>query len=89
MVFGHSEIFFWIKTSDSLFLRKIAAPFENKERKLEIDADRILRFMASNDLVANPSKTTFMVLNHKSHELIKVKVGECEITQEKSAKLHM
>ena len=31
-------------------------------RKLEIDADRILRFMASNGLVANPSKTTFMVL---------------------------
>ncbi len=56
-------------------------------RKLEIDADRILRFMASNGLVANPSKTTFMVLNQKSRDLLKVKVGECEITQVRTTKL--
>ncbi len=54
-------------------------------RKLEIDADQILRFMASKGLVANPSKTTFMVLNQKSRDVLKV--GECEITQVRTTKL--
>ena len=32
---------------------------------LEEDAGNILQFMASNGLVANPSKTEFMILNAK------------------------
>ena len=32
---------------------------------LEEDALNVLRFMASNGLVANPKKTAFIVLNHK------------------------
>jgi hypothetical protein len=34
-------------------------------KQLEEDAKRILEFMASNGLVANPSKTVFMMLNRK------------------------
>ena len=34
-------------------------------RKLEEDATNILEFMASNGLVANPTKTVFMMLNNK------------------------
>ena len=32
--------------------------------KLEEDAELVLRFMASNGLVANASKTSLMILNH-------------------------
>ena len=57
--------------------------------KLEEEADLVLRFMASNGLIANPSKTTFMVLNNKTINDIKaeVKVGEASIKQVPSAKL--
>ena len=41
---------------------------EGVVRKVEEDARRILEFMASNGLVANPTKTTFLVLNHKAEE---------------------
>ena len=34
--------------------------------KLEEDAHNVLKFMASNGLVANPSKTTLMVLNNSA-----------------------
>ena len=37
--------------------------------------------MATNGMVANPTKTTFMVLNHKTIEALKIKVGEAIITQ--------
>ena len=53
------------------------------------DAVEILKFMASNGLVANPTKTIFMVLNHRGdeEEKIKIKVGECTIENEPTAKL--
>ena len=35
--------------------------------KLEEDADLVLRFMALNGLVANPSKTTLIILNNNSN----------------------
>ena len=35
-------------------------------KMLEEDAKQVLMFMASNGLVANPKKTAFMILNHKS-----------------------
>ena len=45
--------------------------------------------MAANGLAANPSKTTFIILNDKQEgaKTRKVQVGEVEITQERSAKL--
>jgi hypothetical protein len=57
--------------------------------QLEEDAKSILEFMASNGLVANPSKTVFMMLNsnQKENELPKkIKVGDHEIMESKSAK---
>ena len=44
--------------------------------------------MASNGLVANPSKTAILFLNNKViDDPIKIKIGTTAITQEKSAKL--
>ena len=40
---------------------------------LEEDANNVLKFMASNWLVANPSKTTLMFLNLKQEEMEEVK----------------
>ena len=40
--------------------------------KLEEDAIQVLKFMASNGLVANPSKTTLMFLNKKDKAEIKI-----------------
>jgi hypothetical protein len=57
---------------------------------LEEDAKSILEFMASNGLVANPSKTVFLMLNSKQKEKDlpkKIKVGDHEIMESKSAKL--
>ena len=57
--------------------------------KLEEDADLVLRFMASNGLVANSKKTSLMILNYqnKLNEPVVVNVGADKITQEKSSKL--
>ena len=48
--------------------------------------------MASNGLVANPTKTEFVILNNnrkkeEGEELVKIRVGEIEIPQAKSARL--
>ncbi len=59
-------------------------------KQLEEDAKSILEFMASNGLVANPSKTVFIMLNSKQKENDlpkKIKVGDHEIMESKSAKL--
>ena len=50
-------------------------------RKLE-DVAGILEFMATNGLVANPSKTEFMILNGKEKERAwMIKVGESIINR--------
>ena len=57
-------------------------------RNLEEDATNILQFMASNGLVANPSKTEYMLINSRDKETTNtIKVGSSEIQQVKSAKL--
>ena len=59
-------------------------------KKLEEDADDILRFMASNGLVANPTKTVFMLFSSKQKvesELKQIKVGVHTITESSNAKL--
>ena len=49
----------------------------------------VLRYMASNGLVANALKTSFLVLNHKTEndEVLEIKIGKSVIRQEKEAKL--
>ena len=56
-------------------------------RKLEEDATNVLKFMASNGLVANPSKTTLLVLNSKGETELEIKVGESTVKQQHQAKL--
>ena len=55
---------------------------------LEEDAINVLKFMASNGLVANPKKTTLLFLNLKSKmDPISINIGNEKIVQESSAKL--
>ena len=66
---------------------------DNASVHLEKDAENVLQYMASNGLIANASKTSLVILNLKSNKsnsgtnLIKVKIGEEYVNQEKSAKL--
>ena len=55
--------------------------------RLEKDANGILKYMASNGLVANPDKTVFMMFGNKNNEELAVKVGDSVISQSCSAKL--
>ena len=61
------------------------------KRRLESDAKNVLRFMASNGLVAYPKKTTLVILNQKQNlsngTPISLKIGSDTITQEKEGKL--
>ena len=43
--------------------------------KLEEDAEMVLKFMASNGLVASPIKTPLLILNHTSPSRVEIKVG--------------
>ena len=56
-------------------------------KRLEEDAGSVLKFMASNGLVANATKTTFLIINSKSKNLNSIRIGDADITQEKTAKL--
>ena len=56
--------------------------------KMEEDAQKVLNFMASNGLVANAKKTSFLILNCRQVERdLSIKIGTDEITRETSAKL--
>ena len=66
--------------------------FETIKQKLQEDAENVLQFMASNGLVANPSKTVFMILGDRSahgqkHMNETVKVGNEDIKASKKTKL--
>ena len=55
---------------------------------MEEDADIVLRYMASNGLVANASKTSFIMLNYKKSEpQLSLKIGGETVTREKTATL--
>ena len=57
-------------------------------KKLELDAINVLKFMASNELVANPSKTVLLIMNQKKNlPKVQILVGKATIIQENSAKL--
>ena len=62
---------------------------EETIRLMEIDAESVLRYMASNGLVANANKTSFLLLNAQSSEYKNacLKVGLDVIQRESSAKL--
>ena len=94
VIYG-ADMELWLKHSSGLTYAddtSTSVKGENLEEvilKLEEDADLVLRFMASNGLVANPSKTTLMILNNnnKALDLVEVKVGSNMVTQQKSSKL--
>ena len=56
---------------------------------MEEDALRVMKFMASNGLCANPKKTALLFLNHKFNheEKILLKVGKENVEQVQNAKL--
>ena len=63
---------------------------EDIKNCLEGDALRVLSFMASNGLVANQSKTEFLVLNEKNktdQSLYQIQVGDATVTRTESTKL--
>jgi hypothetical protein len=70
-------------TSTSLSSRCLARVIA----KLETDAINVLKFMASNGLVANPKKTVFMllILKNQSNTRISIKIREVTIQQEHQA----
>ena len=54
---------------------------------MEEDSARVLRYMASNGLIANPKKTAMIFPNAKNKEPISIKIGNETVTQEEHAKL--
>ena len=62
---------------------------EELKTKLEEDAVRVLQFMASNGLVANPKKTVLMILNSKNKTETKrsIKVGDADIDESECSRL--
>ena len=55
---------------------------------VEADANRVLQYMASNGLVANAKKTSFLLLNHKQCDQgISVNIGSETVQRESSATL--
>ncbi len=66
------------------------ADLNEVKRRLEIDAVNILKFMASNGLVANPKKTSLMFLGTEkmaANESETLKIGKVIVTQESHVKL--
>ena len=54
---------------------------------MEVDAKNVLKYMASNGLIANPKKTAMIFLNTKTEVPIIIKIGEDTVVQEQKAKL--
>ena len=85
---SHSTLFNYADdTSSSLADRSV----ETIKEKLESDAEKMLCFMASNGLVANPDKTVYMMLGRKKAEIeanpLSIKVGTTIIKNSKSTRL--
>jgi hypothetical protein len=55
--------------------------------KLKEDGQNILKLMASNCLIANPSKTVLMMLGNRNEGEARVEVGGKEIPQSRTTKL--
>ena len=86
----------WLKTS-KVFNYADDTTTDNKSKsaaeirtRLEEDANNVLRFMASNGLVANKLKTEFLVLNHKkdhADDLETITVGGATVSRTSHTKL--
>ena len=84
-----ADIELWLKDvavhgyADDTSMSVAAVSEEDVVRKLEADAARALRFMASNSLVANPMKTGFLLIRAKgSAQQREVLVGNALIKEE-------
>ena len=92
VIYG-SDMEVWLKYSSALTYADDTSSsitgktIEEVKMKLEEDANNVLKFMASNGLVANPNKTTLLILNNKGKEKVKIKIGEALISQVEDAKL--
>ena len=61
----------------------VAAQTENEViQKLEADAKRMLRYLASNSLSANPNKTGFMIIRTSKAAMREIKVGNANVQEE-------
>ena len=84
----HSTIFNYADDTSSSCTDKST---EVIKKKLEHDAEKMLEFMASNGLVANPNKTVFMLLGRKRNDTKNcqhtIKVGDSLITSSTHTKL--
>ena len=57
-------------------------------RMMEEDAEQVLKYMASNGLVANAKKTSFLLLNAKQADVnLVIQVGKESVKRESSAVL--
>ena len=83
----HSTIFNYADDTSSSCVSK---SLDRIQEKLESDADKMLDFMASNGLVANPKKTVYMLLGRKKQERETshtIRVGDSLITNSHHSKL--
>jgi hypothetical protein len=81
---NHSSALTYADDSSSTVTGKTQVEVKSK---LEEDTEMVLKFMASNGLVANPSKTMLVILNSKQKASLKIKVGDSTVKQALTAKL--
>ena len=90
-----SDLEDWLDGSDSITYADDTTTFTSGPdlgeiiSRMEKDAENVLKYMASNGLIANPNKTSLLFLNQKSNveNQITIRIGNDVITQERSAKL--
>ena len=76
--------------SDDTVLSYSSDSIDDVIEALEEEAHKVLRFFASNGLVANPSKTKFLLLRSKANKswpVCSVKIGEHIINESKAEKI--
>lgn len=92
VIYG-ADIEAWLKHStahtyaDDTKTSVTAKTMEEMKLKLEEDARRVLRFMASNGLKANPNKTTLLIINGKKEEDTEINIDGEVVHQDHAAKL--
>lgn len=91
-----ADLELWLTTSRAFnFADDTTTDNKSKDKnevrsRLEVDATNVLSFMASNGLVANQSKTEFLLLNEKNasnQPLNEIKVGDTFIQRTQHTKL--
>ena len=89
---------FWLKWSvaktyaDDTMTRTTAKNKEELIRRMEEDACNILKYMASNGLIANANKTSLVILNLKKKDVVpnnplQISIGNATVSQVSEAKL--